>query len=160
MPACPVDFSRPPEQMSDTENLLQDMRTEIGAMHSWYSMAKEQRQRTTTGLSGLSPEQIVDLFADFLAGRPLPQPNGQQSAADLLRLAAEDVKAFYLEAVSAQPRHPREAASLADWFWGETRAALVINEVRKRCLDASTKDLLLAGKLLLVPRNQMHRFSR
>lgn len=146
--------------MSDIENLLQAVRTEIGAMQSWFSMAKRQRQRTTTGLSGLTPEQIADLFAAFLTGRRLPRPSEQQSPADLLRLAAEDLKAFYLEALTAQPGHPLDAASLADWFWGETRAALVINEVRKRCLEASTKDLLLVGKLLLVPRNQMHRFTR
>ena len=123
-------------------------------------MAKQQRQRTTTGLSGLAPEQIVDLFAAFLATSQVGRPSGQQSVADLLRLAAEDLKAFYLEALSAQPGHPDDAASLADWFWGETRAALVINEVRQRCLKASSKDLLLAGNLLLVPRNQLHRFTR
>jgi hypothetical protein len=146
--------------MSDAEHLLQDMRTEIGAMHSWFNMAKRQRRRTTTGLSGFSPEQIADLFADFLADRPLPQPNEQQSAADQLRLAAEDLKAFYLEALSAQPGQPGDTVSLANWFWGETRAALVINEVRQRCLESDNEDLLLAGKLLLVPRNQLHRFTR
>jgi hypothetical protein len=36
---------------------------------------------------------------------------------------------------------------------------VVINEVRKKCLQQGTKEMELAGKLLLVPRSQMHRFQ-
>ena len=77
-----------------------------------------------------------------------------------LRLAAEDLKSCYFEALSAQPNQPTNASSLADWFWGETLAAAVINEVRKKCLQQGTREMDLAGSLLLVPRNQMHRFEQ
>ena len=72
---------------------------------------------------------------------------------------AEDLKAFYFEAVSAQPGQPTDSKSLADWFWGQTSAALVINEVRKISLKEGSKKMALLGNLLLIPRSQMHRFK-
>lgn len=53
-------------------------------------------------------------------------------------------------------------ASALQVFAGEKTAAFaarVINEIRKRCLDMAAKDMRLAGELLLIPRNQMHRFD-
>ena len=157
LPACPVDFSTRPDNLSDLEQLLQHFQAEFNAMHTWHTIAKHQSNRTTTGISGLTPDSITRLFNDFIRGEEtgldLPQ------LADHLRLAAEDLKAFYFEALSAQPDQPTDARTLSDWFWGTTYGAAVINEVRKRCLEYDTKEMRLAGSLLLVPRNQMHRFE-
>ena len=75
-------------------------------------------------------------------------------------MVAEDIKAIYFEGVSAQPGQPTDSKTLADWFWGETYAALVINEVRKKSLKDDSKKMKLLGSLLLIPRNQMHRFKK
>jgi hypothetical protein len=74
-------------------------------------------------------------------------------------MAAEDLKAYYFEAVSAQPGQPTDSLSLANWFWGETVAALVINSIRKICLEHRDINMELLGKLLLVPRRQLYRFK-
>lgn len=155
--ACPVNFGPPPAEPGSTEELLQSFRAEIQKMRTWHELAEQQTQRSTTGVSGLEPEAIADLFDDFLGGRQ-PAAGANVKLSDLLRMAAEDIKAFYCEAIAAQPGQPRDVAGLSSWFWGQTAAALVINEVRLRCLESAQKDLLLAGKLLLVPRNQLHRF--
>ncbi|MFN2354275.1 MAG: hypothetical protein ABR512_07105 [Desulfopila sp.] len=155
--ACPVNFAPPKAEPGSMEELLQSFRAEIGKMRTWHELAQQQTQRSTTGVSGLEPETIADLFEDFLGGRQ-PDIKANVQLSDLLRMATEDIKALYCEAIAAQPGQSSAVTSLSNWFWGQTAAALVINEVRLRCLESEKKDLLLAGKLLLVPRNQLHRF--
>ena len=127
-------------------------------MQTWYDIARKKACRSTTGTSGLTPQEIAKLYAGFIAGDIDDTELKGKKLSDLLRMATEDLKAYYHEAVSAQPGQPTDAQTLSDWFWGETYAASVINEVRKTCLKHEAKDLILAGKLLLVPRNQMYRF--
>ncbi len=157
--ACPVNFASAPSQSSDLETLLVDFQAEIASMQTWYDIARTARNRSTSGVSGLDNEQIGILFADFLGGEIVDQEVHGQKLADILRMAAEDLRTSYLEAVSAQPGQSTSPNALADWFWGETFAARVINEIRKRCLDMAAKDMRLAGELLLIPRNQIHRFE-
>lgn len=157
IPACPVDFSARQDNLTDVEKLLEHFQAEFSAMHSWHTIAQHQNQRTTTGISGLTPDSITRLFADFIQGTY--ESSSDKELADLLRLAAEDLKAFYFEALSAQPEQPTDERTLSNWFWGTTCAAAVLNEVRKTCLEYDAKEMMLAGKLLLVPRSQMHRFK-
>lgn len=138
---------------------MQNFQDEIATMKTWYGIAREKSLRATEGISGLGPDQIAALFRDFIENKITgPELHGKKLS-DLLRLAAEDLKAYYFAAISAQPGQSTNAATLSDWFWGETCAARVINEVRKCCLNIAAKDMQLAGKLLLIPRSQMHRFE-
>jgi hypothetical protein len=82
------------------------------------------------------------------------------SSAMALKLAVEDLKAYYFESVTAQPGQPTDSASLSDWFWSQTMAAKAINAARETCLASGKKELKIFGDLLLVPKNQMHRFSK
>lgn len=156
--ACPVSFTPHKDAAAPVDKLLQRFTGEVETMKTWYEQAYQQRQRTTAQVSGLSPLNIALLFTDFITGKKI-ELNEEQRLSDLLRMTAEDLKAYYFEAVSAQPGQATDAQSLADWFWGETCAAAVINEARKICLQNSAKDMQLAGKLLLVPRNQVYRFT-
>lgn len=156
--ACPVNFNLKPDVTSPTGKLLEQFTAEIEQMSSWYAVARERKNRTTTGVSGLSPDDIAVLFADFIEEKTRGILLEDPASVDRLRMGGEDLKAYYFEAVSAQPGQPTDSKSLADWFWGETSAALVINKVREICLKDTSGKLTLLGKLLLVPRNQMHRF--
>lgn len=138
---------------------MQRFRSEFDSMHTWYTIALEKSGRTTGGVSGLMPADIVALYADFIYDNHRGLDKFAATLPDTLRRAAEDLKSCYFEALSSQPNQPTDAAALADWFWGDTQAAVVINEVRKKCLEYDTKEMQLAGKLLLIPRNQMHRFT-
>ena len=159
LPACPVDFSSRSPELSSLDKLLQQFQAEFNTIYTWYSISCEKRGRTVSGVSGLSFDQIIDLFSDFLSGDEASLHAFEPNLADSLRLASEDLKSCYFEALASQPGQPTDAASLADWFWGETHAAMVINELRKKCIDYGTKEMALAGKLLLVPRSQLHRFK-
>jgi hypothetical protein len=152
-----VDFSARPDNLTDVEQLLKRFQAEFSAMHSWHTIAKHQSKRTTTGISGLTPDSITRLFADFIQGND--ESASDKELADQLRRGAEDLKAFYFEALGAQPDQPTDDKTLSNWFWGSTCAAGVINEVRKTCLTYEAREMMLAGKLLLIPRNQLHRFE-
>lgn len=157
--ACPVNFQRRSESVSITDNMIEEFQRELSTMQTWYDLASEKSTRSTPAVSGLAVQQIKDLFTEFINGKIDTQDSNGQKISDLLRLASEDLKAFYFKAVSAQPGQSTDVTVLADWFWGNTYAALCINEVRKICLTQETNDMQLAGKLLLIPRNQMHRFE-
>ena len=159
IPACPVDFSSRDGELTSIELLLQRFESEFNSMFTWYTIGSGQKGRTASGVSKLSFDEIISLYTDFITNRPQSLEKFEPGLADTLRLAAEDLKSCYFEALSSQPGQPNDAASLADWFWGDTYAAALINEVRKKCLEYGTKEMTLAGKLLLIPRSQMHRFD-
>jgi len=157
--ACPVNFQSKPETVSSTSQLTDQFIAEIDQMRSWYDIACKKNNRTTTGISGLSIDAAAELITGFMEEKTRLAMLEDRGVPDKLRMACEDIKAFYFEAVSAQPGQPTDSNSLANWFWGETSAALAINEIRVICLGETSKKLILLGKLLLVPRSEIHRFT-
>ena len=78
------------------------------------------------------------------------------SAGLAVKRACDDVKAYYYEAMAAQPGSP-PARAIEDWFWNESaaaRALLAVWEICQRSDDESLKPLRLVG---LVPRAVMER---
>ncbi len=157
--ACPVNFSPPPPEKGSIDELCLNFRKEFSQMQSWHRLALEKNDRSTSGISDMSADAIGEMFCSFIAGKTAEAESDGKSLSDRLRLGAEDLKAIYLEALAAQPGQTTDGLALTDWFWGQTYAALVLNEVRRRCLSFGDKDMQLAGKLLLIPRNQMSRFG-
>lgn len=148
--ACPINFAPPPADLSGTEKIAAALREEITRLAPWYEQALASRGRTTVGTSGLEPAALADLFAHMLDGEFPPSPSPDLSLADVVRLGAEDLKAYYIEAASAQPGNagPRQ---LADWFWGETVAADVFQRLKVRCLESEDEAIKLLGVVFLVP---------
>ncbi|NVN99129.1 MAG: hypothetical protein HXX17_07370 [Geobacteraceae bacterium] len=157
--ACPVSFASPIVEMTSTEMLLEAFKAESAEMNNWYDLALRKSKRTTAGISGLSLAEIVEFFTAFIGGNRDASPIADAPVATALRLSAEDLKAIYFEGIEAQPGTPLDSRSLADWFWGETAAAKVINSIREICLELPDNDFQLLGKLLLVPRTQLYRFQ-
>lgn len=156
---CPVNFAIPLAEMSSIDQMLEAFRNEAANMNGWYNLALVKRGRTTAGISGLTSEKIVVFFTSFIEGVRDTSPIANVPIATVIRMAAEDMKAIYLEGLTAQPGVQADSAAIADWFWGETAAARVINAIREICLELPGNDFQLLGKLLLVPRTQLHRFK-
>ena len=91
---------------------------------------------------------------DFLlawATGPRPEsPHAQLSSPQLLKLGAEELKVFYLEAVTGQPG-AISGRRAADWFWGETGAS--------RLMDDVENDIGWMGRNLMVSRDQWSRLG-
>ena len=147
--ACPVSFG--PVSDTTTEGSLA---AEIAQLQPWYDLSVQHRGRTTFGASGLELDRIVRLITDLL--EPAPGDDAAVPSADLLKLATEDLKAFYFEAALAQPEG---ASSLAvqDWFWGETEAARLLYRLRDALGDNSDPAIRRFAGWLLVPQTQVHR---
>ncbi len=127
-------------------------------MRNWYDLAVQKRGRTTAGTTGLEPDEVVEFIAAFIQREQPSSPMPDAPPGMALKMATEDLKAYYFEAITAQPGLSTDSAGLADWFWSQTRAARIINMAREICITSEDKDLKLVGKLLLVPRTQLHRF--
>ena len=151
---CPVRFPR--EEEADGRKALA---LEVSQLSSWYRMARERNGRTTVGVSGLDILVAAGLLADAAQGLELENPLPEHSWPTALRLAAEDVKAYYLESMAAQPGGAATAADLANWFWSDTKAGETLQVLKKVALRSEDQEMQLLGRLLLVPRAQAHQFE-
>ena len=149
--ACPVRFPKP--AASDTDSLLAQVTREVRSLAPWYERASERRGgRTTVGLSGLAPEAIVELLADYAEGGDETSPREDVAFSRILKHALDDLLAWYQEAATAQPGATPSGRELAAWFWGETRASRLFLAVRERGAASEDPAIRLVAKLLLVPR--------
>ena len=153
--ACTIILDRP---AATEETLGAAVLREVRELQPWYDLARERRQRTTFGSAGLDIEDVAGFLARWLDQMPPESPRAEQSPEAMLKLAAEDLKAFYFEAVAGQPQ-PMTGRAAADWFWGETSAAELFVALRERCIADADPAHQLIGRNLLVPREQWSRFG-
>ena len=151
--ACPVSFPAPVTDLSDTERLRGTLNQEIQELRSWYDLAVTKSGRTTVGVSGLDPEAIGNFVGAFLGGDIPANPQEDMPVLDLFKLAAEDLKAYYFEAVATQPgQRTASGSQLANWLWRETTAGKVLFKLQEQWKDSDDSNIKLFSSLLLVPR--------
>lgn len=156
--ACPVNFAQGIIESGDTDQMQVAFRSEMTAMRPWYDMAVSKRQRTTVGVSGIDLEALGDFIYTFVRGEEPANPRDDISLAYTLKLAVEDLKAYYIEGITAQPG--QEGASsqmLKDWFWGETVAGTVLLAVRKVCEASTDETMKMIGAHFIVPGDVVRR---
>jgi hypothetical protein len=156
--ACPINLA-PPRDEAETaaQRLDAAFADEIERLRPWHDLAVEALGRTMVGASGLDIIEAGRFIAACLEPELPASPLPELSPTEVLRLACDDVKAFYLEAAAAQPGQAT-SRDLAEWFWGETAAAKVIIALRALCVESEDKGLrALIG--ILVPRAQLHRMD-
>lgn len=150
---CPVSFAPPPEDLSDTERLRAALQQEIAQLRTWYDLAVTRRGRTTVGVSRLTPEAMGTFIGAFLDGQAPPNPRSDIPLAALFRYAVEDLKAYYCEALAAQPGNSTaDSATLADWFWRETTAGRVLFAVHEVSQQSTIPGMQVVATGLLIPR--------
>jgi len=153
--ACPVDFGRREETLSDMEKLYRAFKQEIGDLRPWYDLAVKNRERTTVGVSGIGIDDLADFIIAFAKGKIPENPRQDLSIPFVLNSAVDDLKAYYSEAVTAQPGEAFPSSTvLENWFWHETVAAKVLFAVRKSCENSSDNILKTVCSFLLIPSGQ------
>src|SRR4030042_1650267 len=156
--SCPVRDDRSTLEDRNTDPLLLSFRREMTGMRPWYDMALNKRQRTTVGVSGMSLEALPDFLYAFVKGEEPPNPHKDVALAYTLKLAAEDLKAYYIEGVTAQPGQANVSARvLQDWFWDETVAGEVLLAIKKACETSPDKMLNMMGSHFIVPGDVARR---
>jgi hypothetical protein len=149
--ACPVSFTVLPHALAGDAALAAALHAEFDRFWPWYERALESHGRTTVGVSTLDAVAVRDFFRTLLMAESAPPQIDGFTPADSIRLAAEDLKAFYFEAAAAQPGAP-DSRQLTDWFWHRTQAGAALRALRARYEASADADLALLGQLLLVPR--------
>ena len=157
--ACPVSFAATAPQLDVDGELLDAFRAEVEGLRNWYGEAVRQRLRTTANTIDLAPDAVAEFIAAFARGDEPDNPLPEVSPAMALKMATEDLKAYYNESMTARPGGNTDPVSLENWFWGETAAARVLNEARKECLRRDGREYAFLGANWLVPRRQLHRFE-
>jgi hypothetical protein len=150
--ACPVDFARDTDVSGDDDKLLTAFHREITAMRPWYDMAVNKRQRTTVGVSGIDLENLGDFLYGFIKGEPPPNPRNDIPLASTLKFAVEDLKAYYVEGITAQPGQANASSKvLQDWFWNQTVCGKVFLAIKKACENSPDNMMRMIGQFFLVP---------
>lgn len=149
--ACPLNLGFQGKPSTEIESIKQEIKDEITRLRPWYDRAVAARGRTTYGVSGMDTNSIADLFSEMLHDGLPESPSKSAPLVEMLRLSAEDIKAFYLEAISAQPGG-LSGSELRHWFWTKTSTARILRLIAEKLTELDDPELKLAGNILLVPR--------
>lgn len=146
--SCPVSFAPPPADVLDYAAALLE---EIHLLHPWFEKGRKARGYTSTGTSGLDSAAIAAFLSAFVSQDP-PQesPVTGQSLSDSLKLAVEDLKAYYYESADAQPGLST-SSDMAHWLWHETTAGKLIKSVSEACQSHADEMVKLVAAFTLVP---------
>ena len=153
---CPINFNQSAAELTGSAAISEELKAEIARFCPWYDRAVDKLGRTSVGVSRLSMEDnanaIASMFNDDLPLCPIED----MSLSKALKLITEDLKAYYLEAMQAQPGG-QPGPQLENWFWDETAAGRILLALKERCLSTSDPELQFFGELLLVPARQVER---
>ena len=146
---APVRLLQATAAQSEAVNAGADAADEITALRGYYERwVADHDGRTAVGLSGV-PERRFRGLVRFLEG----YAGGEDSPYDdrpadvplprFLRVASDDLKAFYMEARMCQRQGDRNN-DLQRWFWSETAAGRLLARVAER-LVADGEDRAAQG---------------
>jgi D-proline reductase (dithiol) PrdB len=149
--SCPIDL---PSVPSNDSELTQSLMEEIGQIAPWYDLAVNQRQRTTVGISELDIEDAGRFLMGFIEDPASPSPRPEVEVGPMLKYACEDLKAFYSEAMSAQPGMSTSLA-VENWLWNETVLGKILWNFREDHVDDSDAYVGYLAKRGLIPDRQI-----
>lgn len=153
--ACPIDLPRLPDENAPQDAFGQALMKEIASLAPWYQLAVQQRGRTTVGPSGLKIEDAAKYALAFLDDPFTEPPIADQSRGWPLKLAWEDLKAYYSEAISAQPGYG-SARRVEDWLYGETALGKLAWALRELSGTLEGDYCASLARTALVPDRQIH----
>jgi len=149
--ACPVTLPAPEREVTGADRVIE----EALLLQPWFDRGRRERGHSSFGASGLDLEGVCRWLFGLLANpKPERAPVAGLSVADSFKLAAEDLKAFYLEAASAQPR-PGSARALNDWFWDETAAGALLKQLRGALREHEDGAMRTYAAMTLVPEESL-----
>jgi hypothetical protein len=156
--APPFDIVPPEADLPSGGALEQALQHEAAKALPAYEYFVQANGRTTIGLSGMGVEAIINYLVSFLSEAARPDLPQVVTAVQLLRWATDDLKAFYLEAMSAGPDIP-SSRQMQTWFWDRTLAARVIIALRRMLLAREDKQSQAVGRMNMVPGAQVQRLG-
>jgi hypothetical protein len=154
----PFELAASMLDLDDGAALDRALRQEVLTIAPFQKRFVASNGRTTIGLSGLTIDECTARLAASLAGAPLAAHDPAVSPVQALRWAVDDLKAYYLEAMSADGAVP-SSRQMQAWFWDRTLAAQVIIALRRQLLASEDKRSQAIGRMNLVPGAQVQRLG-
>lgn len=157
--SCPVSFDDAGQNTPD--NMKTRFIREIQAMYPWYEIALRKRGRTTVGGSGISISLLGEFLYSFIEGNIPENPRDDVNISVTLKLAAEDLKAYYVEGVTAQPgQEGLSSKALKEWFWANTYAGKVLLELIKACSKMEPEPIRMTAKYFIAPMDVLMNINK
>ena len=114
--------------------------------------------RTVFGVSGLDIHEIASFIDSFIADQSITFLAGNESLAQKLKFAADDLKVWYYEAASLQPGTISD--EISEWFWCKTAAGETLLQLAFLMELSNEKQLTIVGAKGIVPRDFQHLITR
>jgi hypothetical protein len=146
----PADFSGWACPINLAPTAVDSLAAEIDRLATWHDRAVAASGRTTVGVSGLDMPA-----AGALVTRAL---DGELPAAQTLKEAIDDLRAYYLEAASAFP-DPGSPASRKKWLWEETKLGAAMLALQPRLAASDDPQHKTLANLALIPASERHRLG-
>jgi hypothetical protein len=146
----PADFSGWACPINLAPTAVDSLAAEIDRLATWHDRAVAASGRTTVGVSGLDMPA-----AGALVTRAL---DGELPAAQALKEAIDDLRAYYLEAASAFP-DPGSPASRKKWLWEETKLGAAMLALQPRLAASDDPQHKILANLTLIPASERHRLG-
>jgi hypothetical protein len=152
---CPISF--PTKDSAGSFEMR--LRNEIAQLQAWYTLAVQVKGRSTTGITGRTPEELGNFIASWLTDQEQKSiPNLDYPPAATLKLATDELKAFYYEAKSVQPgKHSFD--SIQEWFWFATTAGEVFIAIKEKVSHLEDPTFKGLSTTSLVPRVIQQRLA-
>ena len=129
----------------DTDSVI----AEASSVLPIWQKAQTRSEKTTFGISGLSPVAAVEFIDRYLSPDPMPNPKGM-AAVSRARFAIDDIKVFYFEAALANGGQP-SSYQLNEWFWKQTLAGKMILNFQEAARLSDDKNLRSISSSLIPP---------
>jgi D-proline reductase (dithiol) PrdB len=139
---CPVSFAK---DTGDNGSWKTRLGREFSQLKPWYELSYRRRGgRTLVGISDQPPEQNIRVLAEQLDDGVLP------TDITWLKRAVEDIKAYYTEAMTAQPGD-YDSDALQAQFWQETSFGAAVIALYHQFQNSNDDQLKLIARIL-APR--------
>jgi hypothetical protein len=150
--ACPLPLPPRPEPETPADQFARRVADEVAALRPWYDESRRARARTMVATSGFEPEVAAAMLVAIANGElPDAPETARVPMPGLIRFAADDLKAFCVEAVTARPSSTLPgSADINRWLYGETAIGEALHRARE-VLAARDDDRLKAQARFLVP---------
>ena len=140
--ACPVSFAK---DKVDDGTWRARLTSELKALQPWYELSLRRRKgRTLVGISDRTPVENAALLGETLDAGEVPQD------IPWMKRAIEDLKIYYVEAMTAQPGD-YDAAAIQALFWKDTVLGDAILSIYRVYQDSDNNQLKLVARML-APR--------
>lgn len=123
---------------------------EMTLVKPWSDRARKRFGRTTVGVSAQPPEAWPGYAAAFLGGELPAPPAPLTSPALALRFLADDLKAYYMEAVQADGAAP-SINQIHAWLFQGTLAGRLLLALRSAAAASEDNAFKTVGGRFLVP---------